>query len=413
MNLKKIFFSYSRTDASDFTLRLALDLKKEGFDVWIDQEDIRAGSEWDLEIEKALETCDCLLFIESEKSVASTNVLDEVYYAMEQHKRVIPVIYKDSKTPFRIQRLQHIDFSKDYPTGLANLINELKGVPAAELLQPGDGKDIKIPVRPFFTKSPVYLLIIALLVIIATVAVIYAINNKKETRAIGETVNRNEPVTVERITDVEPARSKKGESDSEEANEKKVTSQSSNKIINKADNKIVNKTGNKIPTRADDKIVNLNETFAGNWELADVEPKAASNRGYLRIEEIDEKKVKIQSNFQFYFFKTNESAFFVVFNGYAACSSCVLQNELKITDKDIAFGTNKYEILKEDQPGGGKAGDTISTAGANNSIQAFVTLHLIDKNTVIIKVQQSASTPISNGLTVKPFAYSFRFRKSI
>jgi len=70
MNLKKIFFSYSRTDASDFTLRLALDLKKEGFDVWIDQEDIRAGSEWDLEIEKALETCDCLLFIESEKSVA-------------------------------------------------------------------------------------------------------------------------------------------------------------------------------------------------------------------------------------------------------------------------------------------------------------------------------------------------------
>src|SRR6478736_609678 len=125
MKFKKIFFSYSRTDA-DFALKLALDLKKEGFDVWIDQEDIRAGSEWDLEIEKALETCDCLLFIESEKSVASTNVLDEVYYAMEQHKRVIPVIYKDSKTPFRIQRLQHIDFSKDYATGLVNLINELK-----------------------------------------------------------------------------------------------------------------------------------------------------------------------------------------------------------------------------------------------------------------------------------------------
>ena len=133
----------------------------------------------------------------------------------------------------------------------------------------------------------------------------------------------------------------------------------------------------------------------------------------MRIEEIGEKKVKIQSNFQFYFFKTNEAASFVVFNGYAACASCVLQNELKITDKDIAFGSNKYEILSEDQPGGGKAGDTISTAGGNNSIQAFVTLHLIDKNTVIIKVQQPNSTPVSNGLTVKPFVYSFRFRKSI
>src|SRR5689334_12991430 len=109
MDLKNIFFSYSRVDASDFALKLAVDLQKEGFNVWIDQQDIRAGTEWDLEIEKALETCDCLLFIESDKSVTSTNVLDEVYYAMDQHKMVIPVIYKDSKTPFRIKRLQHID----------------------------------------------------------------------------------------------------------------------------------------------------------------------------------------------------------------------------------------------------------------------------------------------------------------
>ncbi len=86
MNFKNIFFSYSRADASDFALRLAVDLKKEGLNVWIDQQDIRAGSEWDLEIEKALETSDCLVFIESEKSVTSTNVLDEVYYALEQKK---------------------------------------------------------------------------------------------------------------------------------------------------------------------------------------------------------------------------------------------------------------------------------------------------------------------------------------
>ncbi len=86
MNFKNIFFSYSRADASDFALRLAVDLKKEGFNVWIDQQDIRAGSEWDIEIEKALETSDCLLFVESEKSVTSTNVLDEVYYALEQKK---------------------------------------------------------------------------------------------------------------------------------------------------------------------------------------------------------------------------------------------------------------------------------------------------------------------------------------
>ena len=45
MAKKKIFFSYSRADGSEFALRLAVDLKQKGFDVWIDQEDIRAGSE--------------------------------------------------------------------------------------------------------------------------------------------------------------------------------------------------------------------------------------------------------------------------------------------------------------------------------------------------------------------------------
>lgn len=66
MTVQKIFFSYSRSDGSEFALRLAVDLKKKGFDVWIDQEDIRAGLKWDAEIEKALECCDCVLYLETE-----------------------------------------------------------------------------------------------------------------------------------------------------------------------------------------------------------------------------------------------------------------------------------------------------------------------------------------------------------
>src|SRR5688572_10453035 len=126
MTRQKIFFSYSRADGSAFALRLAVDLKKKGFDVWIDQQDIRAGLEWDTEIEKALESCDCVLFVETEKSVVSNNVLDEVYYALEQNKKVIPLIYVDSRTPFRLNRLQHIDFTKNYDTGLGLLVNELE-----------------------------------------------------------------------------------------------------------------------------------------------------------------------------------------------------------------------------------------------------------------------------------------------
>ena len=91
----------------------------------------------------------------------------------------------------------------------------------------------------------------------------------------------------------------------------------------------------------------------------------------------------------------------------------VTENEIKITDKDIAFGSNRYEILKKDKPGEGKAGDTVMTAGGNNVISALVTLHLINTNTIIIKVQKSVPTPVGNGLVVEPFVYSFRFRKSI
>src|SRR5688572_10559739 len=119
MTRQKIFFSYSRIDGSASALRLATDLKKKGFDVWIDQEDIRAGLEWDTEIEKALESCDYVLFLGTEKSVVSNNVLDEVYYALEQHKKVIPLIFVNSKIPFRLNRLQHIDFTKDYDAALA------------------------------------------------------------------------------------------------------------------------------------------------------------------------------------------------------------------------------------------------------------------------------------------------------
>ena len=175
MQLKKIFFSYSRADGSDFALRLALDLKKQGFNVWIDQQDIRAGSEWDLEIEKALETCDCLLFVETEKSVISNNVLDEVYYALEQKKKVIPVILQDSKTPFRLQRLQHVDFTKVYSAGLTHLIRELKGSEATLFFQPGEHEEQQKNSRTFFTKTSSLILIITLVVIVIAAVVMYSV----------------------------------------------------------------------------------------------------------------------------------------------------------------------------------------------------------------------------------------------
>ncbi len=119
-----IFFSYSRVD-SQFVLKLAKDLRDTGVNVWLDQLDIAAGSHWDSSIEKALHSSKTLLIILSATSVASENVMDEVSYALEEGKKVIPILLSNCETPFRLRRLQRIDFTGDYQSGFDHLLEAI------------------------------------------------------------------------------------------------------------------------------------------------------------------------------------------------------------------------------------------------------------------------------------------------
>jgi hypothetical protein len=120
------FVSYSRTD-SEFAMRLAADLKSEDVKVWLDQLDIPAGVRWDGEIENALDACKQVLVILSASSVASQNVLDEINFALDEGKSIIPLLKEDCRVPFRIRRLQHVDFRADYGLGLKSLLTALTG----------------------------------------------------------------------------------------------------------------------------------------------------------------------------------------------------------------------------------------------------------------------------------------------
>ncbi|TDH18162.1 toll/interleukin-1 receptor domain-containing protein [Segetibacter sp. 3557_3] len=119
-----IFLSYSRSD-KEFVFKLFSDLKEAGAGVWLDSKDIPGGSTWDSEVQKALISCKYLIIVLSPSSVASPNVLDEVYYALEKDKKIIPVILSVCEIPFRIKRLQHIDLSIDYSTGFIQLLSDL------------------------------------------------------------------------------------------------------------------------------------------------------------------------------------------------------------------------------------------------------------------------------------------------
>lgn len=126
--------SYCRDD-SEFALRLAEDLKAAGAAVWIDQIDIAPGERWDIEVERALISSPRMLVILSPASVASPNVLDEVSFALSKQKTVIPVIYQDCEVPFRLHRLQHVDFRNGYERGLnviSGVLAEPQSVPALQ-----------------------------------------------------------------------------------------------------------------------------------------------------------------------------------------------------------------------------------------------------------------------------------------
>jgi formylglycine-generating enzyme required for sulfatase activity len=118
------FCSYSRHDAA-FAMRLARDLKARGASVWLDQLDIDPGQRWDRAVEKALANCSCMILVLSPDSIASDNVMDEVSYMLETQRKVIPVLHSECAIPFRLRRLQHVDFRDQYDQALTATLTAL------------------------------------------------------------------------------------------------------------------------------------------------------------------------------------------------------------------------------------------------------------------------------------------------
>jgi hypothetical protein len=118
------FFSYARTDSA-FVLRLAKELRAAGINLWLDQLDILGGQLWDHAVEAALQTCQGMIAVLSPDALASHNVMDEVSYALEERKIVIPILLHSCTIPFRLRRVQYIDFTADYQTGFSQLLRAL------------------------------------------------------------------------------------------------------------------------------------------------------------------------------------------------------------------------------------------------------------------------------------------------
>jgi hypothetical protein len=95
----------------EFAGGLTKDLERAGYEVWFDRTDIQTGTRWDDEIVKGLNASEIFLVLLSNKSSASQNVKDEIGYAMDHNKLVLPILLEACEVPFRLNRVQYVDFT--------------------------------------------------------------------------------------------------------------------------------------------------------------------------------------------------------------------------------------------------------------------------------------------------------------
>ncbi len=117
----RLFLSYGRRDAAALANRLREDLEKLGYEVWQDSRQIRAGKEWELEIEDGLRNTQVVIALLSPHAVRRStdpknpdNVdsvcLDELTFARfaTPPTPIVPVMAIPCEPPFQVFRLDYV-----------------------------------------------------------------------------------------------------------------------------------------------------------------------------------------------------------------------------------------------------------------------------------------------------------------
>jgi WD40 repeat protein len=124
-----VFISYARQDAA-FVRQLCTLLANQGRDPWVDWNDIRPTADWLMEIYAAIEAADAFVFVISPSSCMSRTCGLEVDHAVENHKRLVPILYWDvglHDVPAPIAKLNWIPFraNDDPEKAASSLANSL------------------------------------------------------------------------------------------------------------------------------------------------------------------------------------------------------------------------------------------------------------------------------------------------
>lgn len=115
----RVFLSYSRPDESS-AYEIYSRLQQEGAKVWLDQEEIEPGQNWQLALDEAISDSDSMIVLVSGSS--SSWLPDEVDRAKVSDVRIIPVLLEEAQIPEHLFGIQYIDFTKNKEEGMDDLI---------------------------------------------------------------------------------------------------------------------------------------------------------------------------------------------------------------------------------------------------------------------------------------------------
>lgn len=108
MIMGHIFISYSKKDVI-YAEKLVNALRREGFNPWVDMEELSAGTHWQNRLHKQINSCDAYLLIMSRNAKASQWVPDELVAAKTKGKPIFPLLLDDTELFLAIQTIHYED----------------------------------------------------------------------------------------------------------------------------------------------------------------------------------------------------------------------------------------------------------------------------------------------------------------
>lgn len=134
-----VFISYAYED-TEIAHKLAGDLEKDGWRIWIAPDSILPGEKWPEAINRGLDHCSRFIVVLTKTSVYSSWVKDETNVAigLEHENKLLffPLEFENCNPPSLWTTYQFISF-RMYDSGLQNLLPALKREKTTTLLKPG------------------------------------------------------------------------------------------------------------------------------------------------------------------------------------------------------------------------------------------------------------------------------------